>query len=138
MGIPLRSASTMSLPEGTSCEGGLLDHPSEPGLSPQIGLCPHTGPPSSDWISPLVWAFPIRLGPACILGLSPQIGPPPSHWVLHLRMEPPFIPGPLPHAGPLTPDWTFLVCLNLTFTLDLPPQTGCPPSAGPPLSDCTV
>lgn len=122
MGIPLRSASTMSLPEGTSCEGGLLGHPSEPGLSPQIGPCPHTGPPSSDWISPLVWAFPIRLGPACILGLSPQIGsctfiqgllpqigPPPSHWVLHLRMELTFIPGPLPHAGPLTPDWTFLV-----------------------------
>lgn len=92
MGIPLRSASTMSLPEGTSCEGVLLGHPSGPGLSPHIGLGPHTGPPSSDWVSPLVWASPIRLGPpsswaspqigSCTFmqGLLPQIAPPLSAW----------------------------------------------------------
>lgn len=75
MGIPLRSASTMSLPEGASCESVLLGHPSGPGLSPQIGLGPPTGPPPSDWVSPFSWAALLRLDRVVVLELHPQSRP---------------------------------------------------------------
>lgn len=93
MGIPLRSASTMSLPEGVSCECGLLGYPSGPNLPPQIGpylhigTLPQMGPPSSDgasiirltpasfWASSLSWASPLRLD--CMVELSLHLPPRP-------------------------------------------------------------
>lgn len=78
MGIPLYSASTMSLPEGASHEGRLLGHPSRldpaflPGLPPQTESHLHSGFPSSDWASSF------RLDSTLIPGLCPPTGPPPS------------------------------------------------------------
>lgn len=117
MGIPLRSASTMSLPEGASCEGVRLGHPSGPGLSPQIGLGPHTGPPSSDWVSPLVWASP-HAGPHL------HSGPPPSDWVLHLRMDPTVSLGLLPQIEPPLSDWSPPSFWAPSLMLGLSSQTG--------------
>lgn len=87
MGMPLRSASTMSLPEGASCESVLLGHLSGPGC-PLNGTCRlHIGLPSSDgasviklippsfWASSLSWASPLRWN--CVEVLS-----------LHLRPRP--------------------------------------------------
>lgn len=88
MGIPLRSASTMSLPEGASHEDGVLAtlqaQASSLRLDPafRLGLPPQTWPSLSDWTPPsfsvpssLRWASPLRQDHMVVLGLHPQTGP---------------------------------------------------------------
>ena len=141
MGIPLRSASTMSLPEGASREGRFLGHPSRldhtlhwaslrMGLLHQTGWNLHSVTPPSDWVSSVRQLPIFRLGLPCQTGPRLQTGshlhsgPPPSDWASSTdRISLSFWTSPTQNGPPLSD------CIPHSFWGSLPPQIG------PPLSD---
>ena len=147
MGIPLRSASTMSLPEGASREGRFLGHPSRLdhtlhwaslrlGLLHQTGWNLHSVPPASDWLGPSFCSSPITGTP-----LSDWI--PPSCWVSLLRLDIIHQTGSNLHTGLLCSDFLWLPLSDccppsfwpLPIRLGLRYQTGSHNHTGPPPSD---